>query len=158
MDELRKQSPEDVVDRLARFTLANRHGTYVTRPAALDGVTASIDSEPGDKTQAALELPCSDEVTLDDTLSALLLVPYERRHLDRVERELIEAAMDRGATWEQVGSFYRGNSPGDSVGPPKGVSKQSMQRRYRRLGGRRTWPTRRPAADLPSEQDTGSDQ
>lgn len=151
MEDLTKQSIDEVVDRLARFTLERKHGNRVYAPAALRSIVVAIDSPPGDTHQAALQLPSSDEVTLDDALSALLLIPDERRVLDMYEVALIEAAMDRGATWEQVGSFYRGNSAA-------GVSRQSAQRRYRRLGGQKTWPTRRPAADLPADHSTAADQ
>ena len=52
---------------------------------------------------------------------------------DHIEVRMTEALMDSGMSWEDVGQ---------ATGRP---SKQAAQQRYRRLGGTRTWPTRRPS-------------
>lgn len=74
------------------------------------------------------------EVTTVEALAALLLVPGAREELDRLEAALIEAVLDRGVTWEQLGAVYGGRT------------RQTMQQHYRRRGGTRTWsPGRFPA-------------
>lgn len=55
-----------------------------------------------------------------------------REECDHIEVRMTEALMDGGLSWEAVG-----RATGRS-------SKQAAQQRYRRLGGTRTWPTRRP--------------
>ncbi len=55
-----------------------------------------------------------------------------RDEIDRVEARLTEAALDAGGSWDDV-----------AAATDRG-SRQGAQRRYRRLGGARTWPTRRP--------------
>lgn len=65
-------------------------------------------------------------------LEELRRLPAQRDHFDATERQLIEEARDLGETWESLA---------DAVG--RG-SEQAMQQRYRRIGGQRTWPTRRP--------------
>ncbi|MBD3004686.1 hypothetical protein [Streptomyces sp. 5-10] len=56
-----------------------------------------------------------------------------REECDHVEVRMIEALMDAGLSWEEVGR---------ATGR---TSRQAAQQRYRRLGGTRTWPTRRPS-------------
>ncbi|MGW7597237.1 hypothetical protein [Streptomyces antimycoticus] len=56
-----------------------------------------------------------------------------RDECDHIEVRMTEALMDSGQSWEEVGR---------ATGRP---SKQAAQQRYRRLGGTKTWPTRRPA-------------
>lgn len=143
MDYLPPRREREIIDQLARFTLAHKHGHVVLTSDALHGVTSALDSE-SDSTQRSLGLPCSDEVTANDAHAALLLIPRERRYLDLKEQELIEAAMDRGSTWEELGKLYQGRNG-------EGISRQAMQQRYRRLGGTRTWPTRKPADNQPAE-------
>ncbi|MEV6133149.1 hypothetical protein AB0M05_41225 [Streptomyces violaceusniger] len=56
-----------------------------------------------------------------------------REECDHIEVRMTESLMDTGLSWEEVGR---------ATGRP---SKQAAQQRYRRLGGTRTWPTRRPS-------------
>ncbi|MEW1551291.1 hypothetical protein [Streptomyces tsukubensis] len=56
-----------------------------------------------------------------------------REECDRAEVRMTEALMDAGLSWDEVGR---------ATGR---TSKQAAQQRYRRLGGTRTWPTRRPS-------------
>jgi hypothetical protein len=56
-----------------------------------------------------------------------------REECDHIEVRMTESLMDAGLSWEEVGR---------ATGRP---SKQAAQQRYRRLGGTRTWPTRRPS-------------
>ena len=72
-------------------------------------------------------------------LDRLTSLAGDRVALDATERRLIETARDHGETWESLAAVLG-----------KG-SGQSMQQRYRRLGGHRSWPTRTapPNADPP---------
>jgi hypothetical protein len=78
-------------------------------------------------------------VSAAEAVAALQLVPTVRRlaesQLDVQEVVLIEAAINRGVTWEQLGAEYGGRS------------RQAMQQHYRRLGGTRTWRQSAAAAD-----------
>jgi hypothetical protein len=56
-----------------------------------------------------------------------------REECDHIEVRMTEALMDAGRSWQEVGR---------ATGRP---SKQAAQQRYRRLGGTKTWPTRRPS-------------
>lgn len=56
-----------------------------------------------------------------------------REECDHIEVRMTEALMDAGLSWEEVGR---------ATGRP---SKQAAQQRYRRLGGTKNWPTRRPS-------------
>jgi hypothetical protein len=56
-----------------------------------------------------------------------------REECDHIEVRMTESLMDAGQSWEEVGR---------ATGRP---SKQAAQQRYRRLGGTRRWPTRRPS-------------
>ncbi|ATY14457.1 hypothetical protein CU254_31580 [Amycolatopsis sp. AA4] len=71
-----------------------------------------------------------EDLSADDAAGALHLVPDVRADLDRAEVTLIEAVLDRGWTWEQLGAEYGGRS------------KQAMQQHYRRRGGTRSWPAK----------------
>jgi hypothetical protein len=66
-----------------------------------------------------------DEV--DESLSALRMMPWAREAVEQAERVLIESIMDSGWTWEQLGAIYGERS------------KQAMQQHYKRRGGQRTW-------------------
>lgn len=56
-----------------------------------------------------------------------------RAEVDRIERAMIETLLDWGYSWEDIAEKTgRG-------------SRQAAQQRYARIGGTRTWPTRRPA-------------
>lgn len=72
------------------------------------------------------------ELTLEDAYEALHLLPTAKVWLDDAERVLIEVLRDQGATW-------------DDLGESEGRGANAMQQYYRRLGGKRTWPTRRPS-------------
>lgn len=59
-----------------------------------------------------------------------------RAEMDRIERTMTETLLDWGNSWEDV-ARQTGRS-----------SRQAAQQRYARIGGTRSWPTRR-AAELP---------
>src|SRR5699024_7815281 len=60
-------------------------------------------------------------------------LPRVRAEMDRIERSMIETLLDWGYSWEDVAEKTgRG-------------SRQAAQQRYARIGGQRSWPTRRPA-------------
>lgn len=75
-------------------------------------------------------------LTTSDLIDGLRIIPDERVRLELRERQLLEAALDRGETWESLAKQLGWRS------------RQALQQRYRRLGGTRTWPTRR-AAETP---------
>lgn len=58
-----------------------------------------------------------------------------REQAQAVERGVLEAARDQGATWEELGQALGGRSA------------QAVQQHYRRIGGGRSWPTRRKATE-----------
>lgn len=64
------------------------------------------------------------------------MMPWARESVDQAERVLIEAVLDGGWTWEQLGAEYGERS------------KQAMQQHYKRRGGQRTW-SRRTGAEPP---------
>ncbi|MET9633110.1 hypothetical protein ABZX92_37195 [Lentzea sp. NPDC006480] len=72
----------------------------------------------------------------NESLSALRMMPWARESVDQAERVLIEAVLDGGWTWEQLGAEYGERS------------KQAMQQHYKRRGGQRTW-SRRTGAEPP---------
>ncbi|MBC6451042.1 hypothetical protein [Actinokineospora xionganensis] len=73
---------------------------------------------------------------MNESLSALRMMPWAREAVDQAERVLIESVMDSGWTWEQLGAVYGERS------------KQAMQQHYKRRGGQRSWPAaRRPDAE-----------
>ncbi|MGW3427945.1 hypothetical protein ACWDHW_08310 [Streptomyces melanosporofaciens] len=76
-----------------------------------------------------------DEGTIRPQAAVLVLrmLGAVREECDSVELRMTEALMNAGLTWAEVA-----RATGRS-------SKQAAQQRYRRLGGTRTWPTRRPS-------------
>lgn len=85
------------------------------------------------------------EYTADEAVAALRLMPGVYRALQADEVELTEAARDSGVTWKALGEELGDRSP------------QSVQQRYKRLGGIRVWPTRRPATREPGSRDARND-
>lgn len=74
----------------------------------------------------------------NESFKALSMMPWAREAVEQAERVLIEAVMDSGWTWEQLGAVYGQRS------------KQAMQQHYKRRGGQRSWPaSRRPDASPP---------
>ncbi|WP_054047526.1 hypothetical protein [Alloactinosynnema sp. L-07] len=76
-------------------------------------------------------LPDPADVTVSDLVAALKLFPEHAENVKRDECTLIEAAMDRGSSWEALGRELGGRS------------RQAMYQHYRRIGGTRTWATTR---------------
>ncbi len=66
-------------------------------------------------------------IEANESFIALRMLPWARESVDQAERVLIEAVMDSGWTWEQLGAVYGERS------------KQAMQQHYKRRGGERTW-------------------
>ncbi|MCI2424043.1 hypothetical protein MOQ72_42260 [Saccharopolyspora sp. K220] len=139
------------VERLARFTLAHKHGERVTTYDAISSldVVLYMGSPAADEldraSQRSLGLPGSDDVTSADALAGLALIRDERERFDRRERKFIEAYMDRGGTWP---------AGAEALGYPSGGALRS---RYRRIGGTRTWSAGRPprnevGADIPVDE------
>jgi hypothetical protein len=138
-------------DRLSRLTLAYKHAQergdgappVVSDRDVIEALWSAVTSSD---TYRELGLPGAGAVTAEDALAGLRLLRTERQGLDFIERDLIEAAKDHGVTWEQLGERV-------------GVSAQAMQQRYKRLGGKKTWPTstpRKPASTAETATDTTS--
>jgi hypothetical protein len=87
----------------------------------------SVGSSEQDADRRAAGLPTVGEITAADVIGAMRLIPQVREDLDASEVRLIEAALDRGETF-------------DSLGVACGFSRQGMRQRYQRLGGMRRWP------------------
>jgi hypothetical protein len=87
----------------------------------------SVGSSKEDADRRAAGLPTVGEVAAADVIGAMRLIPQVRVDLDASEIRLIEAALDRGETF-------------DSLGAACGLSRQGMRQRYQRLGGTRRWP------------------
>ncbi|MEV6236044.1 hypothetical protein [Lentzea sp. NPDC051838] len=66
----------------------------------------------------------------NEAFFALRMMPWARESVEQAERVLIEAVIDSGWTWEQLGAEYGERS------------KQAMQQHYKRRGGQRTWSRR----------------
>jgi hypothetical protein len=111
--------------QLERFAIEHKQGRPVGTRTAIDAVVAAATNP---EIQAELGLP--SDVSAADVIVALDYIKDEHTTLDVCERLLIEAARDRGETWDSLGA---------ALGKRSG---QAMQQRYRRIGGRRTWPTR----------------
>ncbi|MER7015860.1 SANT/Myb-like DNA-binding domain-containing protein [Saccharopolyspora sp. NPDC000359] len=62
-------------------------------------------------------------------LDALRDVPAAHDEVDLIERQLLEALMDRGLGWDAIAAELGARS-GDA-----------LRVRYRRLGGKKNWPT-----------------
>ena len=125
---------EDDDSPLARYVLDYEPGDQLSPAAALEGLHLAIRARAGaaKRSQQTLGLPTAEEVTIDDAAVGLGVVPQAREELDATEIALIEIALDRGATWE--GLARRGAAS----------SGEALRRRYRRLGGTRSWPAGRP--------------
>ncbi|BAE46333.1 hypothetical protein [Rhodococcus erythropolis] len=62
----------------------------------------------------------------------------QRKQLDAAECALIETARDNGASWADLAEALGFGT------------KQALQQRYKRIGGQRNWPTRKPFNGLAS--------
>ncbi|MCE7001833.1 hypothetical protein LWC34_03135 [Kibdelosporangium philippinense] len=80
----------------------------------------AFGSAKHDDSRREAGLPTIDEVTAADMVAALSLVPQIRIDLDNIEAKLIEAALDRGETFESLGEVF-------------GLTRQGMRQRYQRL-------------------------
>lgn len=129
---------ENDVNRLARLTLEHKQGKTVYEAEALAGLIGALTWHSEDDPH--ISLPGADAVTVEDTYAGLRIISHERRYLDRNEALVIEAAKDRGATWEQLGQ---------ELDPP--VSGQASQQRYKRLGGKKSWPSTPPRRGTPTQ-------
>lgn len=131
---LDREAETAVLARLARYNVTGFDEAGSDRPPrglpgdALSDVSLAVEFGK----DSALQRPAGDEITADDVVDALRLVPGERFRLEYTECGLIEAAMNRGLTWEMLAS---------RLGY---TSKQAIQQRYRRLGGHKTWAPDRP--------------
>ncbi|WP_372672659.1 hypothetical protein [Amycolatopsis kentuckyensis] len=86
--------------------------------------------------RALMNLPQPEEVSREACEAGLLLLPRERGQLDRIELQLIEGALDRGATLT-------------SLAERQGITRQTMSQRYRALGGARELSPGRPKSTSP---------
>ncbi|MEW2505047.1 MULTISPECIES: hypothetical protein [unclassified Amycolatopsis] len=127
-DRLSLQDEQQILRQLDRYLPTDMRGTHPGLHVfpQLVGVCANNDPRFDDE-QRARGLPASTEVSVEDISAALNLVPQVRRDLDSTEISLIEAALDRGETFESLGTGC-------------GLTRQGMRQRYQRLGGTRRWP------------------
>lgn len=121
----------EILARLAlyQFTIGDRRPRVASRDALGDLYMVLTGGWPDSPYATAVALPSGDQIPVGDVLAALRLVPGERSALEEIERTLIEAALDRGETWATLA-----NQLGYGT-------RQNLQQRYRRLGGRRSWPS-----------------
>lgn len=125
----------EVVSRLtARYSTALESGRLTPYNLATRVVAAS-GRGGGDAGAGPLG---AAEVPIVDVLAALLLIPTARHELDLLEVALIEAVLDGGVTWEQLGAAYGGRN------------RQTMRELYRRRGGTRPWAPGSSPALAPS--------
>jgi hypothetical protein len=126
-NRLSLQDEQRILRRLDRYLPSDMRGTRPGLHVFPQIVGACANNDPRfDDDQRARGLPASTEVSADDISAALNLVPQVRRDLDATEVGLIEAALDRGETFE-------------SLGAAGGLTRQGMRQRYQRLGGTRRW-------------------
>ncbi|MFE0022806.1 hypothetical protein [Amycolatopsis sp. NPDC059021] len=117
-------APAEALSRLADRFCPNLPDTMLTPHQVAAAVASAV----------AVAQPNADETTQQpvgvsaiEALAALLLIPAARRDIDSLEVALIEAALDRSVTWEQLGSLYGVRTP------------HAMQQLYRRRSGTRSW-------------------
>lgn len=126
---LRSADEREILTQLARY---NSNGTVrVLGGDALQDVDMAVFSGEDPSIHAWHKQqgrPVAEDVTAGDAIAALRLVPAERIRLDDTEVRLIEAARDRGETWRSLAEKLGYRTP------------QALQQRYRRIGGRRSWP------------------
>lgn len=123
----------DDEEALARFTLERKQGQrIITAMVLLDALRdAATSAKEPDSFRAIADLPGADDVTLSDVLIGLRMMPAERQRVDRLELDLIHAALDRGATLASLAAEH-------------GVTPQAFGKRYRNLGGTRQLKPGRP--------------
>lgn len=110
-----------IAAQLDRYMTGDQWARYVTPRLLVDTMLHAV--EPTNDHMAAEDgIPTAAEVLPEDIAAALRLFPNLRQDLEYEERKLIEAALGRGWTWERLGAAL-------------GRSRQSMQQRYKRLGG-----------------------
>lgn len=121
----------EILARLAlyQFTIGDRRPRVSPHDALGDLYMVLTGGWTDSPMTTAAALPSRDQIPVSDVLAALRLVPGERSALEEIERTLIEAALDRGETWATLAKQL-------SYG-----TRQNLQQRYRRLGGKRTWPS-----------------
>ncbi len=112
----------DRLEHLAHIDDANRD-SLAAKFASARLYAAQAEDEGGVSASAA--------TTVMRMLGAL------REELDHIEVRMTEALLDAGLSWDEAGQ---------ATGR---TSRQAAQQRYRRLGGARTWPTRRPERYAP---------
>lgn len=118
---------------LARFTLEHQRGEATILPSELlRGLRDAVDiSESGYHQRERTGLPGPKDVELSDVIAGLRLLPDERALIDKLELDLIHAAIDRGANLTSLAAEYA-------------VSPQAFGKRYRTLGGTRDLKPGRP--------------
>jgi hypothetical protein len=136
MSELDNLEQNRHLERLARF--GYRVGADREAPDSLPLVEALVDAieshcEDPDypDSRVALGLPAAEDVTLDDLHAGLRLLPNFHDYIDHLERQLIEAALDQGATLTSLAELYD-------------MTRQGLAKRYRALGGHRELLPGRP--------------
>ncbi|MFD5300505.1 hypothetical protein ACFWJU_35535, partial [Streptomyces mutabilis] len=116
MAPVRKHEIKQAAETLLQERYGKPDGPGVTGQQALEAVLREVNGFPpyGEKPR---------EAEVDDVLAALTQVAEARERLDRMELRLIDAARERGASWQKVA---------DSLGLEK---RQSAEGRALRLQG-----------------------
>src|SRR3982751_929058 len=108
--------------QLARFERGFR-GPFADEINSVAAVVFAATIQTGDDAENS-----TGGVEVEDIYLAAAAIPGLRDRLADCERQLLEAARDRGESWSALAQrLGRG-------------TEQAMQQHYRRLGGERTWP------------------
>lgn len=128
-DYIHVKERNEIAAQLARYMTEDQRARYATPRLVVDAIRDAINPR-NDHMAADFDIPTAAEVLPEDIAAALRLFPNLRLDLEYDEVKLIEAVLDRGWTWERLGAALGGRS------------RQSMQQRYRRIGGTRNWGAR----------------
>lgn len=131
---------DSALSQLARLLPVDQQQNRATVDATLNAIVRTVRRLNVDDAGRLRGDQPAEAVTAEDAAAALFLLNDRRHQLIQQERLLIEAAIDRGLTFGQLGALYGGRS------------RQGMRSYYReQLGGTRTWQLK-GGAHLGSEE------
>ena len=144
MDEETPREPFDPAVLAAAERLRRYRSRFPYHPSPIEPEFLEHAQQASRVAHAVFADPDSDsvrdglptDVSNADMLDAIVLLDSVRNSANVVEQVLIEKLKDRGVTWEQIGAHL-------------GKGANAAQQRYRRVGGKSTWPTRRPQTSQP---------
>lgn len=122
--DLQRDNPEEAVRRITK----RRGESWLRAGDAIGAVLSDESLVRWHRTHADDNLMSQPTMipTLVDDLDALTAMRVWRAEIDTTERRLIEAAREKGASWDQVGL---------ALGFPVKSAKQAGRQRWRRLAG-----------------------